>query len=83
MRPFRAGASVIALRMGVPVVPIHVGGTFEAWPRNAKWPRFVPVTLRIGEAIPVAARRDPSREEVASLTETIRSAVAALAAEGN
>jgi len=79
MKPFRAGASVLALRMGVPVVPIHVGGSFEALPRHARWPRFVPVTVRIGEPIPVAARRNPSSEEVAALTESLRNAVAALA----
>jgi len=81
MRPFRAGAAVLALKTGVPVVPIHVAGTFEALPRSAKWPRLVPVTLRVGEPIPVVARRDPPDGEIASLTETIRSAIAALAAE--
>ena len=82
MKPFRAGAAVIALRMGVPVVPIHLCGTFDALPRDARWPRFVPVTLRIGEAIRVAARRNPSSDEIAALTESIRNAVAALAAAG-
>lgn len=80
MKPFRAGTAVLALQMGVPVVPIHMGGTFEALPRNARWPRFVPVTLRIGEPILVAARRNPSAEEIATLTESIRNAVAALGA---
>ena len=82
MKPFRAGAAVIALRMGVPVVPIHLCGTFDALPREARWPRFVPVTLRIGEAIRVAARRNPSSDEIAALTDSIRNAVAALAAAG-
>lgn len=82
MKPFRAGAAVIALKMGVPVVPIHVGGTFDALPRDARWPRFVPVTLHIGEAIRVAARRHPSPDEVAALTESVRNAVATLAAAG-
>lgn len=82
MRPFRAGASVLALRMGVPLIPIHLGGTFEALPRYAKWPRFVPVTVRIGSPIPVAARRNPSSEEIADVSESLRSAVAALATAG-
>ena len=80
MRPFRAGASVLALQLGIPVVPIHVDGTFRALPRGAKWPRFVPVTLRIGEPIPVAARRNPSSEEITALTESIRNAVGVLGA---
>jgi len=82
MRPFRPGASVLALRLGVPLVPVHVGGTFEALPRHAKWPRFVPLTVRFGAPIPVAARPSPSSEEIAGLSEGLRSAVAALAAEG-
>jgi 1-acyl-sn-glycerol-3-phosphate acyltransferase len=82
MRPFRAGAAVLALQTGVPVVPIHMGGTFDALPRDAKWPRFVPVTLRIGEPIPVAQRRKPSSEEVAALTEALRGAIADLGAAG-
>jgi len=82
LRPFRAGAATIALRLGVPIVPIHVGGTFEALPRAAKWPRFVPVTLRIGAPIPVEARRDASSDEIASLTDAVRGAIAALAANG-
>lgn len=79
LQPFRDGAAVIALRTGVPVVPVHVKGTFEAWPRTARWPRLSPVTVRFGEAIPVASKRDPSPGEVASLTEAIRTAVADLA----
>jgi 1-acyl-sn-glycerol-3-phosphate acyltransferase len=82
MKPFRAGAAVLALQMGVPVVPIHMGGTFDALPRHAKWPRFVPVTLHIGEPISVAARRNPTSQEISALTESIRSAVSALGASG-
>jgi 1-acyl-sn-glycerol-3-phosphate acyltransferase len=82
MKPFRAGAAVLALQMGVPVVPIHMGGTFDALPRNAKWPRFVPVTLRIGEPIRVAARRNPTAQDITALTESIRNAVGALGASG-
>ena len=82
MRPFRAGAAVLALELGVPVIPIHVGGTFDALPREAKWPRFVPVTLRIGKPIAVAARRNPSAEEIAALTASIRNAIESLGAAG-
>jgi len=82
MKPFRAGAAVLALRLGTPLVPIHLDGTFAALPRHAKWPRFVPVTVRIGAPIPVAARRNPSSDEIAGISESLRSAVAALAAAG-
>lgn len=80
MKPFRAGAAVLAMRLGVPIVPIHVQGTFDALPRYAKWPRFVPVTLHVGEPILVSAHAKPSSEEISTLTESIRSSIAALAA---
>jgi 1-acyl-sn-glycerol-3-phosphate acyltransferase len=80
LQPFREGAAVIALRAGVPVIPVHLAGTFDALPRHAKWPRFVPVTLRIGSPIAVAARRNPAADEVAALTGSIRDAVAVLGA---
>jgi 1-acyl-sn-glycerol-3-phosphate acyltransferase len=66
--------------MGVPVVPIHLAGTFAALPRHAKWPRFVPVTIRIGRPIDVAFRADPSADDVAALTESLRDAVSAMKA---
>ena len=35
----QAGAAVIALRAGVPVVPTFIHGAFDAWPRTRKLPR--------------------------------------------
>ena len=81
MRAFRPGASVLALRMGVPLVPVHLEGTFEALPRHAKWPRFVPLTVRFGSPILVAARRNPSSEEISGLSDSLRNAVAGLASQ--
>jgi 1-acyl-sn-glycerol-3-phosphate acyltransferase len=78
MKPFRAGAAALALRTGVPLVPIHVDGTFEALPRHAKWPRFVPVTVRIGNPISVDVRKSPTSEEIAELSESLRNAVSSL-----
>ena len=79
MRPFRSGAAVIALRMGIPVVQVFHIEESGALPRHARWPRFVPLTLGIGEPIGVVARRDPSSEEIDALTATIRDAVSRLA----
>ena len=80
MKPFRAGTAVLAMRLGVPVIPIHVHGTFEALPRYAKWPRFVPVTVQFGEPLAVPLLPKPSADEIATLTESIRGSIASLAA---
>jgi 1-acyl-sn-glycerol-3-phosphate acyltransferase len=81
MKPFRPGTAVIAFRMGVPVVPMHIHGTYEALSRYAKWPRFVPVTIRMGPPIHVSRKTDPTPEEIDALTATMRSAVVALETE--
>jgi 1-acyl-sn-glycerol-3-phosphate acyltransferase len=75
LKPFRDGAAVIAFRLGVPVVPLHIHGTYEALPRYAKWPRFVPVTIRIGEPIRVRQTQAPTPDEIALLTAAMRAAV--------
>jgi 1-acyl-sn-glycerol-3-phosphate acyltransferase len=78
MKEFRSGAAMIAFRMGVPIVPMYIHGSFEALSRYAKWPKFVPVTVRIGEPIDVVHKTDPLPEEIAALTARMREAVGEL-----
>jgi 1-acyl-sn-glycerol-3-phosphate acyltransferase len=76
MKPFRDGAAALACQFHVPVVPMHIDGTFEALSRYARWPRFVPVTIRVGAPILPAAGG-----ETVTLTEAMRAAIVALEAE--
>jgi 1-acyl-sn-glycerol-3-phosphate acyltransferase len=46
-----AGVSFIAMRAGVPVVPVGIAGTQLALPKGAKLPRFPRVTIRYGEPV--------------------------------
>jgi len=46
-----AGVAFIAMRAGVPVVPVGISGTERALPRGAKFPRFPRVTIRFGEPV--------------------------------
>ena len=34
------GAALLALRKGVPLVPVRLDGTYKAWPRYRRWPRL-------------------------------------------
>lgn len=43
------GVALLALKAGVPIVPIGIHGTYEAFPRGAKFPKPVVVTLKLGE----------------------------------
>jgi 1-acyl-sn-glycerol-3-phosphate acyltransferase len=52
MRPFMEGAAYIAIRAGVPLVPVGLKGTREVLPYGSGTVRGGPVTLRIGDPIP-------------------------------
>jgi 1-acyl-sn-glycerol-3-phosphate acyltransferase len=57
--PLSEGAAFFALRSGVPIVPVAIGGT--------SWLRFGGrVRVRVGDPIPVAGR--PTRDALAALT---------------
>lgn len=47
----QGGVAFIALRAGVPVVPVGIAGTEEAWPPGQKFPRFVRVVMSYGEPV--------------------------------
>jgi 1-acyl-sn-glycerol-3-phosphate acyltransferase len=53
MRPFKAGAGVFAIELGVPVVPAYVEGAHRVLPKGRSIPRPAPVTVRFGEPLPV------------------------------
>jgi len=45
------GVSFIALRAGVPIVPVGIAGTDKALPAGAKLPRFPRVTMLFGDPV--------------------------------
>lgn len=47
------GAALIALRMGVPVLPVALIGSYRVLPKGARWPKFVPVRIRVGPLLNV------------------------------
>src|SRR5579862_28752 len=69
LQPFKEGAAYIAIKAGVPVVPITLIGTREILAMGSATFRPGPVTLRIGDPIPTQGLTMRDREE---LTECIR-----------
>jgi long-chain acyl-CoA synthetase len=51
MKAFRPGVGILAVRLGIPVVPVHIQGLFEVLPVNSSWPTPGPVRLRFGAPI--------------------------------
>jgi 1-acyl-sn-glycerol-3-phosphate acyltransferase len=49
LQRFKSGVGVVAIEHNVPVIPVHVSGTHQVWPKNRRFPRPGPVEVRIGE----------------------------------
>ncbi|HVH30447.1 MAG TPA: lysophospholipid acyltransferase family protein [bacterium] len=47
------GAALIALRTGVPVLPMAVIGSYRILPKGTRWPRFQQITIRMGSPLTV------------------------------
>lgn len=47
--PGEPGVALIAMKAGAPILPVGIIGTYRAWPRGARFPRFRSrITLRYG-----------------------------------
>ena len=78
---FKKGAAILAVELGVPIVPIGIRGSFEAWPRGGSF-RLHPIEFHFGDPIDpkeFAASADP----YFALTEKLRKDVKALAGDTN
>jgi 1-acyl-sn-glycerol-3-phosphate acyltransferase len=51
LQPLKPGIAVLVSRARVPVVPVGIAGTFEAWSRHRRWPR--PHPMRVHYAPPI------------------------------
>ncbi len=74
--PAQRGVGVFAQRAGVPVVPVAIAGTREAFPAGVWFPRPRKVRVFVGDPIPPFAGGTPDL-----LAEKVRGAIAALLQE--
>jgi 1-acyl-sn-glycerol-3-phosphate acyltransferase len=74
MSDFKPGGAWIARRATVPVLPVHVRGTFDVLPKGRSLPRRRPVTVTFGPLMTIA-----EGEDARAFNKRIESAVAALA----
>ena len=59
LRQFKPGIGLLAVELGVPVVPLKTFGLTGTVPLHAKWPKKRSrVTVRIGEPVSFAAGED-------------------------
>lgn len=75
-QPFKGGAAYLAVRCGVPVVPVHIHGTDRLFPKGSSRPK--PGSTRVSFGPPLVAGDDEDSRHFGPRIET---AVAALADE--
>jgi 1-acyl-sn-glycerol-3-phosphate acyltransferase len=76
--PFKRGAAHLALKSGLPLLPIGIAGTFRILPRGSWDIRPGPVVVSVGNPIEVAGRSLRDRDAV---TATVRDEIATLREE--
>ena len=72
------GVAFLAARLGVPIVPIGIGGSETILARDRKLPKLTKVVMIVGEPISPPARESGAsvrRGDVAALTEQLRHAI--------
>ena len=78
VQPLFDGTAYVALKAGVPVVPLGIAGTEDAMPAGAKWVRRHKVVLVVGDPImpPTGAQAGKApRRAVRELTEQLHRAI--------
>jgi len=78
MREFKEGAAYIAIKAGIPAVPLGIAGTRDVLPMGSSYVRGGSVTLRMGDPIPTAGMKLHERGQ---LTALLQRQVAELAGE--
>jgi long-chain acyl-CoA synthetase len=72
IRAFKAGIGVLATRLHVPVIPVHISGLFEVLSKHDSWPESGRSALRIGPALRFSRKVD-SRVAAKEVEKAIRS----------
>jgi long-chain acyl-CoA synthetase len=70
---FKKGAAILALEIGVPIVPVGLNGPFEMWPRGGNFRRH-PVTVVFGDPVYPRSFADAS-DPYAAMTEALKDSV--------
>jgi 1-acyl-sn-glycerol-3-phosphate acyltransferase len=71
IQPMLPGIGLIIRRAGVPVVPAVIDGSFDAWPRDSKFPHRHPIRVMYGPAMELADLK--AAEIVKRIDVTLRS----------
>jgi 1-acyl-sn-glycerol-3-phosphate acyltransferase len=66
LQKIKPGIAMLAIRMQCPIIPVYIQGTFEAWPKQSRWPKFgSPILCVYGKPIfPPSALENANKKEM-------------------
>ncbi len=59
----KAGAAMLALGAGVPCLPAYIQGSYDAWPRHKKLPRYKKVHIHYGKPFDLPERPEDMKSK--------------------
>ncbi|MBV5317227.1 MAG: 1-acyl-sn-glycerol-3-phosphate acyltransferase [Desulfobulbaceae bacterium] len=65
LHEFKTGAVLLAIKAGVPIVPLGFNGSFEILPKGKFLPKNGTITIRIGQPIPTEHCKTGDKQELA------------------
>lgn len=69
LQPFKAGTMVLAIKAGVPVVPVGISGTHAVLPKGKLFARSGKVEIRVGAPIETKGYTTKQKQDLARLLE--------------
>jgi len=78
LRPAKAGAGMLAVRSGAPVVPVYVSGSGRVWPKGRRLFRPGKVTVTFGAPLRFGARAGDRRAQYETASREMMAAIARL-----
>ena len=78
LKPLEAGVAYLSVKTGVPVLPVYVKGSFEAWPKGKALPRPSKLKLSISRLIYHDPDMSNERERREKLMKSLESELLAL-----
>lgn len=65
LHEFKTGAVLLAIKAGVPIVPIGFNGSYEVLPKGKLLPKSGHIAIRIGPAIPIGHCKTSDKQDLA------------------
>ena len=72
---FRKGAAILSIHEQAPIVPVAIGGFYEAWPRHKKFPKLARLQMTIGKPITPPPESEASEAAYENLTADLKQRV--------